>query len=144
MSSLEAARALDPEARRTDADEGTSGEELPMREVRRASRSRTVRESFRSHFLLRGGNGNGPAIALAHERAGSGEADESLAEALVADAKLGAKLRAAERTVGAREPVEEEAVEIARRIVGRAGLDVVEDLEMRAVGLLIAGDEAKA
>lgn len=81
---------------------------------------------------------------MAHERAGSGEADEGLSEALVADAKLGTKLRATERTVGAREPVEEQTVEIARRIVGRAGFDVVEDLEMRAVGLLVAGDEAKA
>jgi hypothetical protein len=62
----------------------------------------------------------------------------------VADAKLGAKLRAAELTVGARELVDGRTVEVARRIVGRAGLDVVEDLEMRAVGLLVVGDKAKA
>lgn len=48
----------------------------------------SARGSFRSRFLLRGGNGNGPAIAGAARR---GDA-AAIAEALVADAELGAEL----------------------------------------------------
>jgi hypothetical protein len=68
------------------------------------------RRSFRSHLLLRSGNGNGPAIADAGDGAGCGEARQRIAEALVADAQLGSELGAADRPTGASEDVQDEAI----------------------------------
>jgi hypothetical protein len=66
---------------------------------------------------LRGGNGNGPAIAGADDGAGGRETYERIAEALVADAELGAELRATEGTSGTAERMEHAGLECARRLV---------------------------
>ena len=97
--------------------------------------------SFRSRFLLRGGNGNGPTIAVANDGAGRDEAHESIAEPFVADAELRAELCAAEGTVGASKRVEYEGIEIARRVVvgGRIARDKGEVYDG-----IVAGDELKA
>lgn len=71
---------------------------------------------FRSRPQLR--NGNGPPVTGAYDGASSGETSERVAEALVAHAELGAELGAAQGRFGAREPLEEAAVQIRGRLVG--------------------------
>lgn len=83
-------------------------------------------------------------VANAKERASGGEPCEGLAEALVAYAKLGAELGTAERYAGRGEFVDQEAVEIVRRIVERVrGRVAVEDGEVNGCIGVITGDEAK-
>ena len=94
--------------------------------------------SFRSRFHLRGGNGNGPSVAGADDVAAGDETHEGIAEALVADAELGAQLRAAEGTPGASKSVEHEGIEIVRHVMlggNVAGKDSEVDLR------LVASDE---
>jgi len=97
--------------------------------------------SFRSRFLLRGGNGNDPSVAVAKDGAGRDETHEGIAETLVADAELGAKLRTTEGSARAGKGVEDERLEIARRVVlggriargdGEVDVRIVADDELKA------------
>jgi hypothetical protein len=68
---------------------------------------------------LRSGNRNGPAVSSvssAYDRAGGGEPRERVAEALVAHAEFGAELGVAQRRPGARESLEEAAVQMTPTI----------------------------
>ncbi len=98
--------------------------------------------SFRSRFLLRGGNGNGPSVAGADDGACVGEAHECVAESLVADAELGAELRTTEGTPCAAQSVEHEGLEIARHVVVLGGRVARDDGEVD-IGI-VAGDELEA
>jgi hypothetical protein len=100
-----------------------------------------ARRSFRSHFLLRGWNGNGPAVASADDGAGRDETHQGIAEPLVADAELSAQLRAAEGTSGAAKNVEHEGIEVARSLV-LDGQITRDDSEMDV--RIVAGHELKA
>lgn len=103
--------------------------------------------AFRSGILLRGGNGNGPAVAVAEDCTYRGEPAEGLAEARVADAKLSAELGPGERPCARRQLVDDEAVEVAVAVVVCAVVARVEELEMGVAGLLATGatgEEAKA
>ena len=73
--------------------------------------------SFRSALLLREGNGNGPAIGIANDGAGGRESNEGVAEALVSDAELIAKLRAGEGPRCGAKGFEETALEIAHGVL---------------------------
>lgn len=84
--------------------------------------------SFRSAFLLREGNGNGPAIGVANDGAGGGETEKRVAETFVANAELVTKLRAAERVRRGAERVDDAAIEstcgilvVRARSAGREG-----------------------
>jgi len=99
-----------------------------------------VRRSFRSRILLRGGNGNGPSVAGSNDGAARDETRERIAEPLVADAELGAKLRAA-AGAGPAKSVEHDGVEIARGVVLYGVLARGEsEVDVR----IVAGDELKA
>ena len=75
---------------------GFSGRGLkPPSEVKEARRL-----AFRSGSGCRGGNGNGPMVADAQDRAGGGQAREGLAEALVAYMHCVAQGSTTERLAG--------------------------------------------
>ena len=97
--------------------------------------------SFRSRLLLRDGNGNGPSVAGTNDGAGRDETHEGIAEALVANAELDAKLRATEGSARAAESVEHEGIEIARHVElggriargdGEVDVGIVADDELKA------------
>ena len=86
---------------------------------------------------------------MAKDGAGGDEARQRVAQALVADVELGAKLEAAERAAGASEEIEHAAIDLARRgdlsgfgggDDGEVGVDDVASDELEAKRIRRRGD----